>query len=49
MFAVVAASLACLRPRGRHVQVGLLGGAATGSPMSLLAGGGLLTHDHQIG
>jgi len=25
--ATLAASVACLRPRGRHVQVGLLGGA----------------------
>lgn len=32
---VVAASLACLRPRGRHVQVGLLGGADATPPVDL--------------
>jgi len=32
---VVAASLACLRPRGRHVQVGLLGGADAAPPVDL--------------
>ncbi len=32
---VVAASLACLRPRGRHVQVGLLGGADAVPPVDL--------------
>lgn len=32
---VVAASLACLRARGRHVQVGLLGGADAVPPVDL--------------
>jgi alcohol dehydrogenase len=33
--ATLAASVACLRPRGRHVQIGLLGGDDTSPPVDM--------------